>query len=67
MKTDQMTTMYAQPFTIQRVYAGKTHDRGWCVVDANGTTCRDLAGYWLWARKMDAQQLVRELKQAAKK
>jgi len=66
MKKQAKPRVYAQPFTIEKVYAGKTHDRGWRVVDAGGVTCTDTDGHWLWARKTDAQQMVRELKEAAK-
>jgi hypothetical protein len=66
MQKQMKPRVYAQPFKIERVYAGKTHDRGWRVVDAEGVTCTDAEGYWLWARKMDAQELVRELKESAK-
>lgn len=55
---------YAPPFKIEKVHAGKTHDKGWCVVDANDTLCRDADDHWLWANKASAQVFVRELKQS---
>lgn len=57
---------YAPPFKIQKVHAGKTHDKGWCVVDANNGVCLDVDGHWLWATKASAQVFVRELKQSTK-
>lgn len=65
MKTMKKTN-YAPPFKIEKVHAGKTHDKGWCVVDANNKVCRDEDDHWLWANKASAQVFVRELKQAAK-
>lgn len=52
---------YLPPFNIERAPASIFHMRGWVVWDAANNRCQDADGTWLWARKVDAQEFVREL------
>ena len=52
---------YSPPFAIERAAPSRDHLDGWVVFDATNRRCEDERGGWLWARRMDAQQFVREL------